>query len=214
MKNRSYLPVAAGLVALAVLAFGPGCGTDNSPLISDSPTLAQPDSEPVYLSFASRSNPGAAKVASDPAEWLTTAEVVVPDESNALTIRDWNEPGKRDDLRADLIILRGSVQESVLITMGMNGNTLGDLVMGFKPAGLEFDRPATLVLTIGLDRVDVDLADIAVYHFSQEDDDSDPEEAHVISVTETADAVRLVVVIPSFSRYSLSPGCCSWDDGF
>ena len=107
--------------------------------------------------------------------------------------------------------------------MGMSGYALSELVMGFKPAGLEFDRPATLALTIGRDLVDVDLDDLTVYHFTaqggdddgdDEDDGSDPEEATLISVTEMADAVRIRVEIRSFSRYSLSPGCCSWDDGF
>jgi hypothetical protein len=89
----------------------------------------------------------------------------------------------------------------VEITMTVVGDYLSDLMVIFQPAGLVFLQDATLEVRIGTDLVDLDVAQLQVYH---EYADGTVEESGVLSMSSFGDtSIRFQAAVSGFSRYGL-----------
>jgi hypothetical protein len=105
-----------------------------------------------------------------------------------------------------------ALDDDVEITMTVYGQTLSELVIAFEPGGLDFLIAAELEIAVGLDKVDIDLGDLAAYHASQEDyndnDENDwqEEEIDIEELYEGSEEIKFIIEIPGFSRYSTGGG--------
>lgn len=133
---------------------------------------------------------------------LTVSKWVKPKGQSTLYIEDFNNTfAFDDDLYVTLTVPNGAVTERTLITMTVTGHTLSELVITFQPGGLEFLKDASLAVTVGGARVDVDTATLQVYH---EYSDGTVEETPLTFNKSYPDGyLYFEAVVPGFSRYGL-----------
>ena len=115
-------------------------------------------------------------------------------------VKDHQGSGKRDNLEAYFTVVEGGLQTDEVITMTLLGDMLDNLVIAFKPAGLEFAKASVLVVIVGADLVNVDdLNALVAYHIEVTGD----EESVSIEYLEDGDYIEITFKIPGFSRYAL-----------
>ena len=217
MKWKRWAFLAIGIVTLA--GWLPGCGTDQAPVASDGTTVATAEDSRLLLVF-SPGVPSAAKLA----EEGRVVSAAFDAQGGQLKLKEHNGPGVRDDLRVKLQAGNGALSVPVTITMTTYGQTLSALVLEFAPGGLVFLDPAELTLDVGIDKVDLSLADLTVWHVhddgtveeavvglqkqeldddelaeSDEEDDDDSDD----DADSDKDLVRIKIQIPGFSRFSM-----------
>jgi|GEM_PF-6839136 len=191
---------------LSLAAYAASCGTAHSPVASsdDRTALAPAAKKP---GFRSRST-SIESVESVESVDLTADEVrsvtkwLKPNGMGSFHIGDTNSSYTTgDDLYVDFSVPRGATTERVLITMTVYGNYQSDLVIAFKPGGLEFVKDALLELDLGPDLVDVDTNEITVWH---QYEDGTIEE-FTVSATDDRSAyfTHFEIPVSGFSSYGL-----------
>ncbi len=198
LKNSSWLLVAA---LLAV-----GCGREEAPLASQGTAIRTDTQGQTFLAFAPAGRARAAKLAQSPADagaaGRTVAAIFSPDENGDLSINEENGPSKKDDIGVKFSVRKGALEEPVLITMRLYGEDLGDMVVAFQPAGLEFLEMAELYLAVGDERVDLPLYDLHAWHIY---DDGAIKEVSFRIIDEN-NGILFKIDVPGFSRYSMGGG--------
>ena len=110
--------------------------------------------------------------------------------------------GGRDDIRATLRIPENALDETLPLTMELQGSTLSDITLVFGPS-LDFNEPARLVIRLGRAAVDLDQDTVIALHMSGAD--GTVEEVPIRMATGVL-GLELEIKVPGFSRYSLGGG--------
>lgn len=206
LKNSSWLFVAA------LLAFG--CGGEQGPTASQGVALESSSQERSFLAFAPEGRVRAAKLAIAPTdaavEGRTVSAVFMPDENGVLRIAEELDIASNSDLAvspnnylaARFNVRKGALEEPVLITMTVYGESLSDMVVAFQPAGLEFLEMAVLRLALGGAKVDLPLYDLHAWHIYN---DGTVEEVG-FSILDEPNGILFKIDVPGFSRYSMGGG--------
>ena len=134
---------------------------------------------------------------------VTVTEYVRPNRQATLEVLDLNGKSATDDIFVYFDVPKGGVAEAVDNTMPLYGETLSDLVVAFQPGGLVFLKAASLRVQMGTDLVDIDLAELQVYH---EYSDGTVEESTITSVQTYNNYLEFAAVVTGFSRYGLGGG--------
>ena len=188
---------AAGLWLLS------GCGTDHTPTAS-TPGATQPSSRMGYISFAAGPGAhGAAKIAYDligPA--LRETKTITPNGGSVRLVENGGSGGE-DNLKAELNVSAGALNQDTDITMALQGSTLADILIGFAPDGLVFNTPAELWLKVGPALVDLPTETMVALHT---DSNGVTQEVPILQLFERDGATWVVIQVPGFSVYSLGGG--------
>ena len=194
---------------LALAALVAGCGVGPSPLASGS------DEASAIQVPAAKGGVGKSKWTSDTSTSTTTESTTLADAEvvDTWTVQAWigsaggslyiedTAGGSREDLIVQLSVPRGALAEPHEITMTVRGYLLSELVVEFRPGGLEFLTDATLEIVLGLDRVDVDTQTLTVEHVY---DDGTVEEAQLDALHLSGKRkLTIIAYVPGFSRYGL-----------
>lgn len=193
--------LTTALIAAATLTIG--CGTENSPVASNEPTITHTEDGRTLFSFSPQATQQAAKTTAIPAEGRTISKVFDANH-NGMEIFDNNGTDHQlDDIIVFFTIPDHALDHSVEISMTVYGNTLEDMVIAFEPGGLNFLHHATLGLHLGHNLVHTPLDQLAAWH---EHDDGSVEEADIFWLRVTHAKVKMKIAVPGFSRYSPGGG--------
>lgn len=209
-----------GVILVATAALLGGCAVDQAPLAPEEEAqVAAPENGRFLLAFSPEAAQRAAKLTAIPADGRS-AEDWFDATGGTLVVHEANTPELTDDLLVRFWVPEGALEEGadptstnyatgdiadpdeVLITMAVFGNTLSELIVDFGPGGLLFDPNSWLSLSLGWDLVDIPAEGLVVWHIH---DDGMIEQAEVV-VRQTDSGIKIHVVVPGFSRYSMGGG--------
>jgi hypothetical protein len=185
------IPVSVALLLGLFLASS--CGVENAPLSSTDAEVQVAPENAGLLVFGFGDEPAAKKVKG--AKRSKTAKV--GKKGGTLLVGDANKSGGKDDIKAQFTVDKGALENKVEITITLYGDELEDLVVGFAPAGLVFNKkkPAELIITVGEDLYDDDDLDKLVVTHGED------EVSFEVKIVQ--DGIEITIKILGFSRYSL-----------
>ena len=203
----------AGMIAVMAGLLS-GCGTDRSPVAyGDDPTTVAAESGQDLAPAAKIADFGDLLTKLRNADWAAIADRV---ESASRTKKIRRTGGiltviekldfQGSGMLASLVVPRGALTETKTITMSVIGDDLSSLVVGFQPAGLVFNKPASLRILLGRDRVDLSVEEIRNLIGLHLYANGNVEQVDVRSMRLRREGVWLVIEVPGFSRYALGGG--------
>jgi hypothetical protein len=207
-----------GGIWVAVVALLGGCAVDQAPLAPEEEAqVAASENSRFLLAFSPEAAQRAAKLTALPPDGRSVAELFDAT-GGTLEVSEANAPGLGDDLLVRFWVPEGALAEGVdptsttsaiadpadgvQITMAVYGNALSELIVDFGPDGLLFDPNSWLSLALGWDLVDMPTEKLVVWHIH---DNGMIEQAEAI-VYSTDRGLKIHVVVPGFSRYSMGGG--------
>jgi hypothetical protein len=180
--------------AIALLLALGSCGSD----APSAPTTPTADGA-VFLSF-SPAPVAAAKLA----DAGRSTSAVIGEAGGLLQIEEDEALGTEGELEVRFVVKPGALENATPIHMGLQGQGIPGLVIGFQPGGLSFGQPAFLMVKADRELIDAGLlkadGSIDVYHHH---DNGFVETAFVVFAGFVDDTYVVVVEVPGFSRYSL-----------
>ena len=202
--GRIFRTFPTALVLLGLVVLLQGCGDlGRSPLISndetETPVALEKRSHVIFLGPINRLRT-TKPVHQGQLGWRTRAAEIGPS-GGMLNLVESNGPGSGDDLEVHFAVPHRSLQDPAMIMMGVYGETLSELRVAFNPDGLQFSPSAQLKVVLGLDRIDLSLDDLKVYHEHEDGTVDEPD----FWIQQQGSHIIIRVVVPGFSEYS-------WDE--
>lgn len=221
-KTGKFGMMALVGVALLVLGGLVGCGEDRSPVSHEASAVDPYAVEVLVLASSPEEALRAAKLTQD---GRTVSDLF--DKHGSIEIFEAEEQGVEDDLRVTFSVLPGALQVSEFISMTVFGQSLSNIVAAFQPSGLVFKKEAVLGIGLGIERVDMPLSSLQVWHIHG---DGSVEEARITGirwydleedgeVNDSGDIgegedwgdndvnfIAVEIAVPGFSRYSMGGG--------
>ena len=208
------------LGVLLALLIG-GCGADRSPVGNETSAVDPYAVEVLVLASSPEEALRAAKLAE---EGRTVSELF--DKWGSIEIFEPEEQGIEDDLRVTFSVLPGALPVAETISMTVYGQNLSNIVAAFQPSGLVFKKEAILEVGLGIERVDMPLSALQVWHIHG---DGSVEQARITAIRwyhweegelsdsgniesgedwddNDANYIAVEISVPGFSRYSLGGG--------
>jgi len=217
MIFRKIAVFFGSLLALLVV----GCGEDRSPVSPEASAVDLYAVEVLVLAAYPEEALRAAKLTQD---GQTVSDLF--DKSGSIEIYEAEGQGVKDDLRVTFSVLPGALPSAEFISMTVFGQSLSNIVAAFQPSGLVFRKEAVLELGLGIERMDMSLSSLLVWHIHG---DGSVEQARIIAIhqyveengelrevnvtsdiadmdEDDADFITIEIAVPGFSRYALGGG--------